>query len=229
MSRVVHLSVLSEVLPAPSLSVSFALNSLTVMPVAFGFSIGDFIAVGGLITKIVTELKVNGSAAQQYQCLLLELEALRHALDQLDQLNAAQNEIVHLDSIRASARLCEKPVEEFLSKILKFDKTLGATNTRGESSRKGDALLANALSTHQTELFNGVKLDTHEVLEQSRHSAITLKKQAEQLRNIETSVVMVKEHCGSLLKAATSVMAAATSGFVALRSIKEQIQRTFRM
>jgi hypothetical protein len=28
-----------------------------VMPVPFGFGVGDFIAVGGLITKIVQELK----------------------------------------------------------------------------------------------------------------------------------------------------------------------------
>ena len=30
---------------------------IAVMPVAFGFGVGDFIAVGGLITKIVQELK----------------------------------------------------------------------------------------------------------------------------------------------------------------------------
>ena len=30
---------------------------ISVMPVAFGFGVGDFIAVGGLITKVVQELK----------------------------------------------------------------------------------------------------------------------------------------------------------------------------
>lgn len=52
------------------------------MPVAFGFGVGDFIAVGGLITKVVQELQENGETSGEYQQLLLDLCILSGSLSQ---------------------------------------------------------------------------------------------------------------------------------------------------
>jgi hypothetical protein len=41
------------------------------MPVPFGFGVGDFIAVGGLIAKVVQELKEVRSLLSQHQSILL--------------------------------------------------------------------------------------------------------------------------------------------------------------
>jgi hypothetical protein len=75
----------------------------------------------------------NGDAAPEYQSLLLELEALSRALHQLEALKPAKHELIQLDAIRATARTCQRPLEDFLAKISKFESLLGTfsvTNNR---------------------------------------------------------------------------------------------------
>lgn len=67
----------------------------------------------------------NGEAAPMYQSLLLELEALDRALHQLQTLQPSQNELLQLNSIRATALSCGRPLQEFLDKISKFQPALG--------------------------------------------------------------------------------------------------------
>lgn len=55
---------------------------------SFSFSIGDFLAVGQLIAKIVISLRESGGANTEYQDIILELESLHHALQHLDKLQA---------------------------------------------------------------------------------------------------------------------------------------------
>ncbi|CZR63117.1 uncharacterized protein PAC_13014 [Phialocephala subalpina] len=100
------------------------------MPIPFGVGVGDFIAVGKLIKQIVVELQENGEAAPQYQGLLLELEALSRALALLETLQPAKHELIQLSAIRAAAITCKRPLEEFLSKIWKFESRLGIFNAR---------------------------------------------------------------------------------------------------
>ena len=72
----------------------------------------------------------NGEAAPAYQSLLLELEALERALQQLNTLKPTQHELLQLNSIRATALSCERPLQRFLDKISKFDARLGITNVK---------------------------------------------------------------------------------------------------
>lgn len=53
---------------------------------SFGFSVGDFLAAGALITDIVTCLKDSGGAASQYQELMRELDGLQMALNKIEHL-----------------------------------------------------------------------------------------------------------------------------------------------
>ncbi|KFX90422.1 hypothetical protein O988_08209 [Pseudogymnoascus sp. VKM F-3808] len=105
------------------------------MPVPFGVGVGDFIAVGKLIAKVATELRKNGETAPMYQSLILELEALDRALCQLQTLQPSRHELLQLNSIRATALLCERPLQEFLDKISKFQPTLGTFATKDNRFR----------------------------------------------------------------------------------------------
>ncbi|KAH6971116.1 hypothetical protein BKA56DRAFT_132382 [Ilyonectria sp. MPI-CAGE-AT-0026] len=96
--------------------------------VPFGVSVGDFLAVGKLIWQVTIELRENGEAAPEYQSLLIEPEALNRALRQLHALRPAKHELRHLISIQATALACQKPLQDFLAKISKFDSRLGAFN-----------------------------------------------------------------------------------------------------
>lgn len=91
---------------------------------SFGFSVGDFLAVGRVIKDITTCLQDVGGSKTEYQELVRELDCLNGALQQLDkqQSNKASTNI---DSIKYAALSCRRPLEEFLSKIRKYDKSIG--------------------------------------------------------------------------------------------------------
>ena len=89
---------------------------------------GDFLAISNLIYKIGLELKKNPKSAPDYQHLLIELEALDRALKLLQCIKPAQHELRRLEGIRALASTCQRPLEEFLAKIEKFEEYLGSWN-----------------------------------------------------------------------------------------------------
>lgn len=91
---------------------------------SFGFSVGDFIAVGKLITDISNSLRSCGGSRSEYQELLRALEALHHALHHLDKLQAPPS-CTALDSIKYAALSCQVPLQQFLGKMKPYDSTLG--------------------------------------------------------------------------------------------------------
>ena len=66
----------------------------------------------------------------------MELEALGRALSSLNEIKPAKRELHQLDAIRAVASACERQLEAFLSKIAKFERTLGAWDAK-EKRYKG--------------------------------------------------------------------------------------------
>jgi hypothetical protein len=91
---------------------------------SFGFSMGDFLAVGKLILDITNTLGDAGGSKSEYQELLRELESLNHALKHLDKL-PANTRCSSLESIKYTALTCRLPLEQFLGKIQKYDRSLG--------------------------------------------------------------------------------------------------------
>jgi hypothetical protein len=94
---------------------------------SFGFSVGDFLAVGKLIVDISSCLKEVGGAKAEYQDLIRELECLQQALIHFDRFRP--NESVDVDSIKYTALSCKRPLEEFLCKLRRYDTSLGPSAT----------------------------------------------------------------------------------------------------
>lgn len=65
---------------------------------SFGFSAGDFIAVGKLIADITSCLKEPGGFKTEYCDLVLELECLHKTLLHLDSLPSSQGNFCSVDS-----------------------------------------------------------------------------------------------------------------------------------
>ncbi|KAI1360051.1 hypothetical protein F5Y08DRAFT_344104 [Xylaria arbuscula] len=90
---------------------------------SFGFSVGDIIAVGKLVEDIISCLKDPTRSQTEYQDLVRELECLRSALVNLDRLMRHEGSEI-LDSIKYAALSCRRPLEEFLIRIRKYDRSL---------------------------------------------------------------------------------------------------------
>ncbi|KAI1136976.1 hypothetical protein F5Y05DRAFT_414698 [Hypoxylon sp. FL0543] len=91
---------------------------------SFGFSAGDFIAVGKLVAGIVSSLRDSGGSRTDYQHLIRELECLQATLIHLDKL-AETGTSQDLAAIKYAALSCRRPLEEFIARIRKYDKSLG--------------------------------------------------------------------------------------------------------
>lgn len=104
---------------------------------SFGFSVGDFLAVGQLTVNILASLRESGGAKSEYQDLIRELESLHYALQRLDKLQAKPGSSSRLDSIKYAALSCRRPLEQFLSKIQRYNRSLGVWAKNDTNSFKG--------------------------------------------------------------------------------------------
>ena len=77
----------------------------------------------------------NSEANPEYQSLLIELEALDRALRKLQTLKPAKHELFQLTSIRATALACQRPLQDFLDRVSKFESSLGTFNTANNKWR----------------------------------------------------------------------------------------------
>jgi hypothetical protein len=84
---------------------------------------------------------VRGAKAD-YQVLQRELECLQQALTHLDKLQQGSSALpsLNLDSIRYAALSCRRPLEQFLAKIRKLDKSLGVWKKNGVITNTTDKL-----------------------------------------------------------------------------------------
>ena len=83
-----------------------------------------------LIYQIGLELKSVPESAPDYQDLVNELEALDRALNQIYSIRPGLHELKRLNGVRALATTCQIPLQQFLTKIQKFNKSLGPWNCR---------------------------------------------------------------------------------------------------
>jgi hypothetical protein len=117
---------IGQLLSQSSLLPSTSQDVISTMSV--GFSVGDFIAIGKLIGDVTTCLQSAGGARSEYQELIKEFESLNAALRHLDRLDNSTNAPTRLDAIRCAALSCRLPLEEFLVKARKYEKSLGIWN-----------------------------------------------------------------------------------------------------
>ncbi|MCJ1456069.1 hypothetical protein MMC28_006426 [Mycoblastus sanguinarius] len=107
------------------------------MTPAFGFSIGDIISAINLIRKISKALKETGGASSAYQDAIIELEGLKHALQQLEAFEPTEDNISHVNAIRGMALACKLPLQDFMTKLEKYESSLGAWAYRNPRSTIG--------------------------------------------------------------------------------------------
>lgn len=107
---------------------------------SFGFSVGDFLAVGSLINDIVCSLREAGGSKSEHQELVRELESLQQALSHLDKLQLGKSSQTSLESIKYAAYSCRRPLEQFLGKIKKYEKSLGVWSQRSSLKSATDKL-----------------------------------------------------------------------------------------
>lgn len=78
-----------------------------------------------LIRKISKALKETGGASSEYQDAVNELKALKHTLQHLEALDPTEDNITHVNAIRGMALACQLPLREFMSKLEKYESSLG--------------------------------------------------------------------------------------------------------
>ena len=86
---------------------------------SFGFSVGDFITVGKLIQDIVSSLRA--SSISEYHELILELHGLQRALNEIEHLKCHPSQEPAISGIKVAALMCQYPLDEFASKLKKFE------------------------------------------------------------------------------------------------------------
>ena len=86
---------------------------------SFGISIGDFIAVGRLIQDIVSSLRA--SSKSEYRELILELHGLQRALHEIEHLKCHPSQEPAVNGIKVAALMCQYPLDEFASKLKRFE------------------------------------------------------------------------------------------------------------
>lgn len=91
----------------------------------FGFSVGDFIAVGVLIKDVIVCLQSSSGSAADYRELMRELEGLAHALHEIEHLRGSPQQEVAISAIKCAALNCNYVLHEFLQKVKKYEKSLG--------------------------------------------------------------------------------------------------------
>ncbi|KAL6364458.1 hypothetical protein LRP88_01859 [Fusarium phalaenopsidis] len=104
---------------------------------SFGFSVGDFLAAGKLINDIVSALR--HSSASSYQELIVELHGLKRALDEIEHLACPPGQEAALNSVKVAALMCQYPLDQFASKLKKYER-LDIQPQHGDSSSKSDRL-----------------------------------------------------------------------------------------
>ena len=95
---------------------------------SFGFSIGDFITVGRLISDIVLSLRDSRS---EYQHLIDQLLTLQEVLNQVACIDPPEELRITANIIKATSLRCETILTNFRDKVKKYDRSLGSNNSAG--------------------------------------------------------------------------------------------------
>ncbi|KAF7557648.1 hypothetical protein G7Z17_g519 [Cylindrodendrum hubeiense] len=101
---------------------------------SFGFSVGDFFAVGKLINDISSSIR---HASASYQALDIELHTLKRALDEIEHLQCPASQEVALNTVKVTALSCRQSLIDFSSKLKKCDIM---NQQKGTSSRRMHSL-----------------------------------------------------------------------------------------
>jgi len=91
-----------------------------------------------LCVKVAKALKDSGAAIAEYQQLVLELQGLQTVFMSLAALEPTESNISHVNAIRRTALASTLPLQEFLSKLERFDNSMSpfSKKTLGRAGRQ---------------------------------------------------------------------------------------------
>ena len=95
------------------------------MPVGFGFSVGDFVAVLNLVRTVIEALKTAGGAKEDFQGLLRQLHALEKVLTRVRDIELDDEQDLDKVALRHAASQCQDTIDGFLARIAKYQPHLG--------------------------------------------------------------------------------------------------------
>ena len=107
------------------------------MDLALQLSLTNSFTSLGLIRKISKALKETGGASAQYQDAVVELKGLKHALQHLEALEPTEDKVGHVNAIRGMALACKLSLQEFMTKLEKFELSLGPWTHRSAFAGAG--------------------------------------------------------------------------------------------
>jgi Fungal N-terminal domain of STAND proteins len=107
------------------------------MPVAFGFSVGDFIAALNLVNTVIEAVNNSRGSSATYRALIRELYVLESALLRVKNLEFEESQESEKRALEQAASQCQHAIDGFLTKIQAYQPHL-----RAEGS--GDCSLARA-------------------------------------------------------------------------------------
>jgi uncharacterized protein YeaO (DUF488 family) len=101
---------------------------------AFGYSIGDCIALGRLVIDIREAFKEAGGASTKYASETLFLRAFQNTLKRLEEYAAPATDDgrLHIQDITELQKLIAEPLKEFDSFLGKYRESLAQNNTKSK-------------------------------------------------------------------------------------------------
>ena len=86
---------------------------------SFGFSVGDFLAAGKLISDVISSLRA--ASVSEYRELILELDGLERALYEIEHMKCNSSQEAAVNAIKVAALMCQHPLDDFAGKLRKFE------------------------------------------------------------------------------------------------------------
>ena len=90
-----------------------------------------------LIRKISKALKETGGASTEYQNAVIELKGLKRALQHLEALEPTDDNLSHVNAIRGMALACQLPLRDFMTKLEKYEASMGPWESRSSFGAAG--------------------------------------------------------------------------------------------
>ena len=100
------------------------------MAANFGFSVGGFIALIGMIQKSVKALSETKGASVEFQSLLGQLESLKEGIRAIENLKLDILVLSQNTAIRLAVRRCQNCMNGFMSEVAK-DQSWLAPESKG--------------------------------------------------------------------------------------------------
>lgn len=99
---------------------------------SFGFSVGDIIAVLGLVERVAREIEQYRAAPRHFQQLQVGLGHMKSTLSKVLKIQPqSPDETASIEQIRAIALHCQQPLLDFIEKMRRREPSLGNFRTAG--------------------------------------------------------------------------------------------------